>query len=138
MRMLLSGDPRPAPRPKVTRNGVYYPAWYDNMRDAWALEAQAQIAQGGMSLLTGRVGARLVFYRATRRTADPDNLTKGVLDSLNGVAFTDDRLIDRLDVVVHRGVGIERARVVVELWALDKRRTRTLGWYERRRLQRVA
>jgi Holliday junction resolvase RusA-like endonuclease len=58
----------------------------------------------------------LAFFQGTRARKDIDNMVKLVLDSLNGVAWTDDV---QVSVVLARRVYTvkERARTVVRIFA---------------------
>lgn len=47
----------------------------------------------GLPILTGNVHLEARFYRETRQVVDLDNLLKHLLDSLNGLAYTDDRQV---------------------------------------------
>jgi len=50
----------------------------------------------GFELLTGDVQVWLHFYLPNRRRKDLDNLSKAVLDGLNGIIFVDDNQAVRL------------------------------------------
>ena len=52
--------------------------------------------------MAGCVAVRLVFWRASKRKADLDNLVKTVLDALNQVAWEDDDQIDLLEACKRR------------------------------------
>lgn len=106
------GKPVPKARPRVTRSGhTYTPArtraWEAQVADAWRLQAGEKFA--------GPVRVQIRFYEAppkswskTKRTAaldgelyptgrpDLDNLTKAVLDGLNGEAWSDDSQVVQL------------------------------------------
>ena len=118
LRIRLSGDPSPCPRPRARRQGkharVYYPKGYEEQKTRWRWEAITQT--NGAAFPKGtRLSVWLTIDRATRRIADGDNLAKAVTDALNQVAYHDDAQIDRWHITVRRGVGRDRAgtRVVV-------------------------
>ena len=116
MNLYLSGDPRPAPRPRVTRHGTHYPSWYEAQSEAWALEANAQIRRGGWRRFEdARLCVTLQVNRATHHRADFDNISKAVTDALNGVAYYDDAQIDEAHVYIRRGVGEAAAGVRVTI-----------------------
>ena len=117
--LTLSGNPLPAPRPRVVNGRAYNPPGYTSQKKAWRWEAHIQMMEARAEMLTGRVGMNVRFHRSDRRTADIDNMLKSVADSLNGIAFEDDRQIDQIHATVHRGVGKDNARTEVELWELD-------------------
>ena len=110
-RIRLSGNPRPSPRPRVTRRGTYYPAWYNAQSEAWALEAGVQV--GDLIPRPVRMGVELHFYCETWGRADFDNLAKAATDPLSGVVFVDDDYIDEAHIYVHRGAGKGNGRVTV-------------------------
>lgn len=107
----LSGNPRPSPRPRVTKRGTFYPSWYDTQSEAWALEAGAQT--GDLIPRPVRMGVELHFYCETWGRADFDNLAKAATDPLSGVVYQDDDYIDEAHIYVHRGVGKGNGGVVV-------------------------
>lgn len=110
VRFTVPGRPVPKGRPRVvqrteqqwdgtesSRTVAYTP---HGTRD-WE-GTVAQVAQLHVRCpLDGPVGVELEFAGAAPN-ADLDNLTKAVLDALNGVAFNDDRQVDRLVVVRNR------------------------------------
>ena len=95
--------PVAAARPRVTKRGTFYPEKYANYKKDMKLLAKSMYK----TKLEGAVRADIAFYmpfvkgtskvkcRALDGTAhikkpDADNLIKGVLDALNGVAYDDD------------------------------------------------
>lgn len=92
--------PKPAPRPRVTRNGTYNPKEYtDYKRDI------AIIAKTKVKLTSKPVSMHLDFFFKFPKSwskkkiedtkfhvarPDLDNLQKGVKDALNGIAYKDD------------------------------------------------
>ena len=115
----LSGNPRPAPRSNHKGKQHYHEAWYTAQKHLWGYEARQQMLADGAEMLHGRVGLRAVFYRATRRKADLDNLVKAAQDALNGIAYDDDGQIDKKTTEVVRGVGKDNVKTELELWELD-------------------
>ena len=108
----LPGNPRPAPRPRRSKHGgVFMPGWYQAIKTEWSLLAENQMILQSASLLTGRLGVDVTFRRATRQTADIDNLFKTWADALNKVVWGDDVQIDRAIIAVERGVGEKSAGV---------------------------
>lgn len=87
----VNGTPVPAPRPRVTRRGTYMPAAYTAWRDEVGWHAKSVIKEP----LTGPV-TLLMQFRVQRGRVDLDNLVKGVLDALNGIAYHDDAQVVRL------------------------------------------
>lgn len=108
---VVPGPPIPQPRPRVARSGHrYYPAnGIAGYRQAIQTAARPHFVTPVETYVSLRVVC--VFKRppshytktgkltaAAKRRAyptncDSDNITKGIKDSLNGVAYTDDRLV---------------------------------------------
>jgi Holliday junction resolvase RusA-like endonuclease len=113
-RIWLSGEPRPAPRPRA--NGgrrAFNPKWYTELKERWAEEAAGQLI-GAPHFMNGeRLVVRLDFFRKDFTLADWDNLAKAATDPLSGLWFRDDAMIDEAHVTVRRGVGKARAGVAV-------------------------
>jgi len=129
----LSGNPKPAPRPRVAGRRAYNPTWYENQSTVWALEAGQQINLDDLrQFMDGeRLAVELRFFRADRRRADFDNLAKAVTDPLNGVLWQDDAQIDEAHIYVVRGVG-DDAHATVTAWKRRPARP------QRRRLRTAA
>ena len=85
--------------------------WEEEVTGAW-------LKQHGRTLLEGPLAVTCDFYiRGVQVTIEPfdgddwrlgrgdvDNMTKAILDSLNGIAFRDDRQVVRLSVAKRKGV----------------------------------
>lgn len=69
----------------------------------------------GLERLQGAVGVEVHFYRPSRR-GDIDAGLKLVLDSLNGIAYEDDKQI--VELHVYRHDDKDNPRVEVSLWPL--------------------
>lgn len=95
--LMVPGKPHPKARPRFKVYGKKVIAYTDaKTKDAERRVAAAwRHATGGIpetdTTKTYRVG--IDFYLATRRRVDLDNLTKTVLDALNGKAWADDTQI---------------------------------------------
>lgn len=104
-KITISGQPGHKGRPRFTRSGhVYTPA----MTKAWENRVRASavtiqmISEGAISVV---IVARFQTLKSDIRKRDPrpvrwkttkpdsDNIEKGVLDALNGIAWSDDALI---------------------------------------------
>ena len=119
----VDGDPVPQPRPRVTVRGKHGHAYTPSdhrihaYRQAVALSAKAAGCQPHGE--PAEVVIDVVFARPKSHMnksgvkpdapqlprADLDNLAKGILDSLNGVAWADDTQVRRL--VVEKSYGTE-------------------------------
>ena len=106
-------DPIPQPRPKARRIGpgiqIYTPkSGPIGLYKAAIAEAFKQAAGEGFEPFTGPLGLRIrfVFERPQARLKedfhtikpDLDNLAKGVMDALNGVAWHDDSQVDNIQL----------------------------------------
>jgi len=79
---------------------------------AYRLEAGLRANQQVKECLTGEVTVTIQLYRP-RKTTDIDNPLKAILDSLNGIAFTDDGNITELHI--YRYDNKKEPCVVVEV-----------------------
>lgn len=79
---------------------------------AWQtlVSQHARLAMAGREPFTCPVSVTLTFFLPTRRRVDADNLSKAVLDSLNGIVFVDDNQVAKLTIYkLHAtppGVGV--------------------------------
>jgi Holliday junction resolvase RusA-like endonuclease len=109
----VDGEPMVKARPRVTRAGHTY-------TPKTTVDAERRVRDAfeatGCDGFSNAVGVELAFYQGTRARKDIDNMVKLVLDSLNGVAWTDDV---QVSVVLARRVYTvkERARTVVRIFA---------------------
>lgn len=85
----IKGQAVPAPRPRVTKRGVYYPQRYKDWLNA--IRFQARDLAGAD--LDGPVAVTLLFHTARHKVQDIDNLSKAVLDGLTGILWDDDRVV---------------------------------------------
>ena len=110
----ISGDPVAQPRHKITTRGKFARAYIpkDHPIHGYKQEVQlaAKVAMAGKDPVEGAVEVAIVFCFARpkshtkaqrlddRHTQKPDldNLTKAVLDALNGVCWADDSQAFRL------------------------------------------
>lgn len=114
----LTGEPLPKERPRAAPRGgrSFTPQRTRDaekrIRAAFAAEFPDWVPVKGVLRLD------IDFYRATRRTADRDNLEKLVSDALNGVAFVDDKQL--VDGRVRRFDGCgDRARTEIRCWVIE-------------------
>lgn len=107
------GEPVPKGRP---RSKAGQPAYTPKRtRDAEKRVRDAFIASHpGFVPLTGRLAVQAVFYRATARHVDTDNLLKLCTDALNRVAFVDDEQIEEIRGRRIYGAG-DQARTVIRI-----------------------
>ena len=106
--LTVNGNPIPKGRPRVYQGRAMTPA---RTREYETLVSQAAgIAWRGAP--TNRLlSVTLRFYRANCIRCDIDNLTKAILDALNGVVWEDDGQIVELRAV--KGNDAERPRVEI-------------------------
>lgn len=70
--------------------------------------------------LLGKLDVSMVFRYRDNRTADIDNLAGGVMDSLNGVLWKDDRQVRRGKLAIETGC----ARDEIEVWIVEQEATK--------------
>lgn len=112
----VAGDPVSKGRPRVTRYGRAY-------TPKRTVEAEEVIRQAARDACTEpfstAVAVDVVFYCATKRRTDGDNLLKLVLDAMNEVVFTDDYLVEDVHYRVHRKLDGEEPRTEVCVFPLE-------------------
>lgn len=90
----VPGEPRAKQSFRVTHKGKktagFQPARLRSWQEAVAWEAKLAGFKPD-NLLAGEIGVSLTFYLPTRRKIDLDNLSKAVLDGMNGVVYEDDQ-----------------------------------------------
>jgi len=91
----VSGEPTPKQSYRHSKHGNYQP---ERVRD-WQelLGWKAKEAFKG-DPLTGQIALDLTFYRKSKRVCDIDNLSKTVLDALEGILFENDNQIAELHI----------------------------------------
>ena len=99
-RLAIPGDPQSKGRPRVYQGHGITPQKNreaeQHVRNAW-LDKYAHLPP-----YEGPVAVTLVFWMASNRGRDWDNLAKLVTDALNGIAYVDDRQIIEASVSVRR------------------------------------
>ena len=97
----VPGKPRAKQSFRVTnkngRTGGFQPARLRSWQDSVGWEAK----QAGFkpdNLLTGEIGVSLTFYLPTLGKVDLDNLSKAVMDGMNGVVWEDDQQVIELRI----------------------------------------
>lgn len=110
MKLEFNINPVPASRPRVTRYGTYYGKKYKNFRK----DIDILISKQDIPLIKGLYRGKFQFYVAMPiswskkkrnalegqycdNNADLDNLLKAICDSLEGVAFENDRYMVAVD-----------------------------------------
>lgn len=87
LELIIPGEPVPNARARRGPNGYYTPKrtteYRQRVQTAWMLAGRPTLGTAPFSLSA-------LFYRSSRRAADLDNLTKGILDALNRLAWADD------------------------------------------------
>lgn len=110
----IPGEPASKERPRFGRGRTYTPlrtqAAEQRVIDAYDLACPL------LDPLIGRVAVRIHFYNGNHRRRDIDNMTKLILDALNGVAYNDDWQIDRLEAA--KSYDKTRPRTEVQIWSL--------------------
>ncbi len=113
--------PIPAPRPRVTRWGTYndpkYTAYKDTIK---SLTKMGKPFDGAIRMTILFQFAKTKSWSKKKKAnaywhtqrPDTDNLTKGIQDALNGIAYKDDSQICDLDVVKIWG---DCDKIVVEM-----------------------
>jgi crossover junction endodeoxyribonuclease RusA len=106
----IDGQPIPKARPRVSKKRAYTPARTAAWEDAVGWAARAAQVEPAM----GDVYVSLQFWRKGKARADLDNLVKGVLDGLNGIAYDDDKQVVSLRATVEYGHEKPGVDVIIE------------------------
>lgn len=91
--------PRPAPRPRVGSRGTYHEQWYVDYRNDIRQQAEPFLWD---KCYEGDLKLTLTFFKnantRSKQYGDADNLAKGVMDALIGLAYFDDAQVTELNV----------------------------------------
>lgn len=127
------GQPVPAERPRIMNRrgagGRMVPVALTPQR---TLDAEARVASAFREAHPGHVPLaqpillQVAFQRETRVWADLDNLLKVVMDGLNGVAWTDDRWVERIHAERVMGLAAGDGATYVSVLPLGTGETDTL------------
>ena len=112
--LVLDGEPVPNARARRGRDGRFYTpaataAYRERVRQAWMIAGRPCLGLEPLAVSA-------TFYRASRRRADLDNLLKGLLDALNGLAWDDDAQVICFAGVHMRVAGEHGPRSVLAAW----------------------
>lgn len=117
-------QPKGAPRPRVTRFGAYNVKDYTDYKNVIAIAAKTKIK----TPLNTAVSINIEFFFEAPKSwskkkredtkwntgkPDIDNLIKGVLDGLNGVAYTDDRQVVQI-AARKQYTGVNGIQIIIE------------------------
>lgn len=115
IRFFVPGNPVPKQSFFYTKNGG---GFTDPRMKAWQNTVILYATRNVDEMITGDVHAHLSFFLPDHHRRDCDNLSKAVLDGLNGIAFEDDKNITRL--VIEKQVNKEKPGVLVELYQANE------------------
>lgn len=110
IRFFVPGVPVPKQSFRYTKNGG---GFTDPRMRAWQNTVVLYATQNVDGMITGEVHAHLTFFLPDNRRKDADNLSKAVLDGLNGIAFKDDKVITWL--LIEKQINKEHPGVLIEL-----------------------
>lgn len=95
MKFFVPGDAIPKQSFRYSRTGGYT----DPRVKSWQSIIGYYAELANVQPLSGNVKVMLVFLLKDRRRRDLDNLSKAVLDALNGIAYLDDKQVTDLHIV---------------------------------------
>lgn len=95
----LDVEPLPQPRPRFSKGKTYQPARIVEYKSR--IKKAAIMAMNGRPPLSAPLKMILKLGRTTRRRVDVDNLSKAIMDAVNGVCYVDDSLIVDLHCIKH-------------------------------------
>jgi len=118
VKFIVAGAPVPKQRPRFnTKTGkVYTPRKTKTAEDHIAWEYRA--SSGDYPLIDDALdlSVAISFFLAKGQRADIDNLTKTVLDALNGIAWKDDAQVVELHAVIFRDDDVPRTVVSIDVF----------------------
>ena len=107
----VHGNPVPKQSFRYSKKGSYQSKrvmdWQESV--GWAGKMQAPDRP-----LRGPFNVVLTFYRRTKRRVDLDNLSKAVLDALNGIYWVDDTQV--VSLFLRKEYDKKNPRVEVKIW----------------------
>jgi Holliday junction resolvase RusA-like endonuclease len=120
----VDGQPRPKQSFKIGRSGGRITGFTPARVKSWQQDV-AWAALGHMrgrkidKPLEGNLLVRLTFYLGDARRQDSDNLSKAVLDALNGTVWEDDRQV--VDLIIAKYICRDRQGVLVRVETTPRR-----------------
>ncbi|MBD1373738.1 RusA family crossover junction endodeoxyribonuclease [Hazenella sp. IB182357] len=112
MKIIVPG--RPVPAVRMTQGSKYV----DHQAERY-LEYKSHVGwiakKARMTRLTGDVEVIAIAYLFGKREIDADNLAKSMLDSLNGIAYVDDRQVRKLTIEKVKVATKEEQRAEIEV-----------------------
>lgn len=117
--LVIPGQPVPCGRPRMTVGGHAYMPERTRRYESLVRRLSKGVFQVPMEC---DVDVSILFCLPDRRRRDLDNLAKGVMDGMNGVAFRDDSQVCSLSVckMYRKGAGFAVVEVVpsggVDAW----------------------
>lgn len=111
-KIIVPGRPVPKarPRPANNRRGFIIPARTMNYQRAVGWAAKRHFS----APLTGQIKVSIILYFRGGRVGDIDNYQKSILDGLNGIAFEDDRQVQKVICELVITNMDERAEIEIE------------------------
>ena len=91
----VSGLPVPKQSFRYSKRGNYQPARLTDWQNSIAEVARIHALD---DVLSGKLHVALKFYLHDERRRDLDNLSKGVLDAINGILWEDDKQVVKLEI----------------------------------------
>lgn len=111
---VVPGDPVAKGRPRFGRGRTYTPARTVKAENDFGWVAKTVFPRP----LVGPLELRIVFYTATLRHSDTDNLVKLASDAMNKIAYLDDSQLWRIDAT--RFLDRVNPRTEVTLTAIER------------------
>lgn len=110
------GVPRPKQSFKYGKFGGYTP----KITKAWAasVKSAAYLAMGQREPYEREVDIAIEFYLPDRRKRDLDNLSKNVLDAMNGIVYMDDRQV--VNLLLSKYIDANSPRAVVRVFSREQ------------------
>lgn len=110
MKLVIHGNPRPAPRPRGSAGQrSYNPKWYEDLKDDAIKQLKLQYRGEPM---TGTIALSLVYYRKDYTKADVDNLAKLTMDAMSQQTEMVKIAGKKRKVVTYPGIYIDDNQII--------------------------
>ena len=116
---VLGRDPVPKQRPRTVFRGGKAITYTPERTKTWEQWVRAHALEHCVDPTDGYWDVTLTFYRKSGRKVDIDNLSKAVLDALNGVVWIDDKQVVRLSLCKFRVQTEIEAGVHIEAYRME-------------------
>jgi Holliday junction resolvase RusA-like endonuclease len=113
----VPGNPLPKQSYRHSKHGGYTPKRIKDWQQAVSVTAMFAMFDLSLETQQGDLACELVFVRGDRRKVDLDNLSKAVLDAMNGIVYEDDKQI--VDLRLRKFYSKESPGLTVKVYPVE-------------------